>query len=296
MVNTYGMTDFESAKNLKAGTYTLVICVCLALLFFFVKWTTPGFPPPMVEEGIEVNLGNSDFGSGTDQPFEPGAPSPQEQQSYTPPRQVVAEDNNVKEVETDDREEDAPVVKNPPVVKPDATKITEKDPEKIKPVKTAEPVATPAPVKQKPKGVMGESQSSGTGGNEADSYKKGGSEGIAGGKGDQGKPGGDPNSKNYEGNGGRGNSGVSISKGLQGRRFTSLPSFEDEFNENARVAVDIKVDESGQVISAAYQPRGSTTTATSLKEIALRKARQIKLSAGTEESSGTIVFNFRLRN
>jgi len=296
MVNAYRMTDFESAKNLKAGTYTLIICVCLALLFFFVKWTTPGFPQPLIEEGIEVNLGNSDAGLGTDQPFEPGAPAPQEQQSYTPPRPTVTEDNNVKEVETDDRDEDAPVVKKPPVVKPDATKITEKDAEKIKPVKTAEPVATPAPVQPKAKAVFKGATGTGTGGNEADNYKKGGNEGIAGGKGDQGRPGGDPNSKNYEGNGGRGNSGISISKGLQGRRFTSLPSFEDEFNENARVAVDIKVDESGQVTSAAYQPRGSTTTASSLKEIAIRKARQIKFSAGSEESSGTIVFNFRLRN
>lgn len=56
--------------------------------------------------------------------------------------------------------------------------------------------------------------------------KKVGNQGIAGGKGDQGRPGGDPDSKNYTG-GGRGNSGVSISKGLQGRRITGTPSLKE---------------------------------------------------------------------
>jgi outer membrane biosynthesis protein TonB len=296
MVNSYTMTDFESSKNIKAGSYTMLICVCLMLLFIFVKWTTPGIPPPLVEEGIEVNLGNSDEGLGTDQAFEPGSPAPREQQSYTPPQPTEVENNDVKDVETDDNDEDAPVLKKPPVVKPDATKVTEKDPVNTRPVKATEPVTTPAPPQPKAKAVFKGASGTGTGGNEAESYKKGGNEGIAGGRGDQGKPGGDPNSKNYEGNGGRGNSGVSISRGLQGRSISRYPSFEDEFNENAKVAVDIKVDESGKVYAATYSPRGSTTTSASLKDIAIRKALTIKFTAGAEESTGTIVFNFRLRN
>ena len=125
--------------------------------------------------------------------------------------------------------------------------------------------------------------------------EKGTGEGIAGGKGDQGRPGGDPDSKNYTG-GGRGNGGVSISKGLDGRRITGTPSFEDEFNENAKVAVDIRVDESGKVVDATFSPRGSTTTDPSMKAIALRKARQVKFNSGGTESVGTIIFNFKLKN
>jgi len=135
----------------------------------------------------------------------------------------------------------------------------------------------------------------GTGGNDADSYKKGGNEGIKGGSGDQGQPGGNPDSKNYTG-GGRGNSGVAISRGLQGRHMTRLPSFEDDFNENAKVAVDIRVDAGGSVISAVYQPRGSTTSDNAMKTIAIRKAMQVKFNSGGDESVGTIVFNFKLRN
>lgn len=297
MVNAYQMTQhFESQKNIKAGSYTLIICVSLLLIFLFVKWTVPTFPQPAIEEGLEVNLGSSDAGLGTDQPYEPGLPAPREQERYIQPKATVSENTNVKDVETDDREEDAPAVKKPPVIKPDATKLPENDIVKNKPVKMVEPVPTQAPPAPKPKAVFKGSTGTGTGGNDADSYKRGGNEGIAGGKGDQGKPGGDPNSKNYEGSGGRGNSPVSISRGLQGRRITGLPSFEDEFNENAKVAMDIKVDENGKVVSAAYQPRGSTTSAASLKAIATRKAMQIKFNPGSEESLGTIIFNFRLQN
>ena len=75
-----------------------------------------------MEEGIEVNLGNSDQGLGTDQPFLPGKPAPNDQQAYTPPKPVVAENNDVKDVETDDRDNDAPAIVKPTVTKPEAKK------------------------------------------------------------------------------------------------------------------------------------------------------------------------------
>ena len=298
MANIDYMQDhFESQKNVKAGTYTLIICGGILCVLLFIRWTLPSLPPPSLDEGIEVNLGNSDMGLGDDQPFLPGQPAPNDQQAYIPPKTVVAPPEPVKDIETDDKAEDAPEIKKPPVVKPkpEATKIPEKDVVKNTPKKVNQPVTNPTPPVPKPKAQMRGVSGTGTGGNEADSYKKGGNEGIAGGTGDQGRPGGDPDSKNYTG-GGRGNSGVSISKGLQGRRFTKLPSFEDEFNENAKIAVDIRVDGQGNVISASYQPRGSTTADSDMKSIALRKAQQLKLNANGEESSGTIIFNFKLRN
>lgn len=288
------VSNFESQKNWKAAGYTTGIIVLLLLLLFYVKWVTPVMPLPPLEEGIEVNLGNSDQGSGDDQPFEPGDPAPQNQDAYVPPKVNVAENNDVKEVETDDTDEEAPAVTKPPVAKPEAKKIPEKEVAKVTPKKTM-PVAPPAPTPPKPKAIFKGAAGTGTGGNNADTYKKGGSEGIAGGVGDQGRPGGDPNSKNYEGAGGTGNSGVSISRGLQGRKFTSLPSFRDDFNENAKVAVDIKVDENGKVISATYQSRGSSGTATpQMKNIAIQKALQIKFNSSGEESLGTLVFNFKV--
>lgn len=287
--------NFDSKKNVKAGSYTAIVCAVLLVLFLFVRWSLPVLPEPPVEEGIEVNLGSSDQGLGDDQPFEPGSPAPANQPVYTPPAATPTPDDNVKDVETDDNDPDAPEIKKATVTKPDATKLPEKDVVKSKPTTKPAP-PTPAPPVQRPKATMKGIGGTGTGGNEADSYKKGGNQGIAGGVGDQGRPGGNPDSDNYTGNGGTGKSGVSISRGLQGRRFTSLPSFTDDFNQNAKVAIDIKVDESGKVVSATYQPRGSTTADANMKQIAVRKALQVKFNAGSTESTGTLIFNFTLHN
>src|ERR1700712_3784355 len=200
--------EFEAKKNLKAGTITLAVLAILFLFLFLVGWTTPSIMQPVPEEGMEVNLGNSDAGLGNNQAFQPGKPSPQDQQQSTPPKAVVTQKEDVKDPATDDKDPDAPEIKKPPVTKPDATKIADKEePKKVTP-KKIETVTPPAPAPPHPKAVFKGVNGTGTGGNDADSYKKGGNEGIAGGKGDQGKPGGDPNSKNYEG-GGHGNSGIS---------------------------------------------------------------------------------------
>lgn len=292
------MTDpFESQKNIKASGYTAAVCGLLLIVCFVVSWTLPTFPPAATEEGIEVNLGNSDQGSGNDQPYLPGKPAAEDHVKYTAPKQAAVEKEPLKDVETDDNnKEDAPVIKKPPVTKPNATKLPEKEvaPARTKPAKQPE-TAPVAPKPQKAKAKMGAIAGEGTGGNDADDYKPGKGEGIAGGAGDQGRPGGNPDSKNYTGSG-RGNGGVSISRGLTGRHITGYPAFTDDFNQNAKVAVDIHVDANGNVTDADYQPRGSTTSDGSMKAIALRKAKQVKLNATGEESVGTIIFNFRVHN
>jgi outer membrane biosynthesis protein TonB len=175
--------NFESKKNAQAGGYTALVCGLLLIIFFFVRWSLPALPEPPVEEGIEVNLGSSDAGFGTDQPFEPGPPAPAEQQAYTPPAPTPVQEEPAKET-PDDNEPDAPEIKKPTITKPEATKTPEKEVVKSKPVK--KPVeAPPATPVNKPKAVFKGVNGTGTGGNEADTYKKGGNQGIAGGKGDQ---------------------------------------------------------------------------------------------------------------
>jgi hypothetical protein len=287
--------QFESRKNRKAVLYTLFICGTLFLLLFLISWTLPFNPPTPVEEGLEVNLGNSDQGLGNNQPFLPNDPSKQEQEKYSPPKTVAATKEALKDVETDDKDPDpAPAVKQPPVTKPDATKIPDKDLAVKTPKKVVQPAVNPTPVPPKPKAVFNGVKGDGSGGNDADHFKPGGNQGIAGGKGDQGAPGGDPNSTNYSG-GGHGN-GIAIARGLQGRRISSTPSFTDEFNENAKIAIDIHVDAGGNVISAEYQAHGSTTSDANLKAIAIRKAHQVKFNSGADESSGTLIFVFKLKN
>jgi outer membrane biosynthesis protein TonB len=284
--------QFETQKNLKASFYTATI-ICILLLFFILwKWPLQTWNPPLQEEGMEVNLGNSDMGLGDDQPFLPGEPAPAEQPS--PAANTVSESEAAKEIVTDDKDPEAAEIKPPAKPKKEAKKIEVKKVPKVE--RTAKkqqeiPEAPPAP---KPKAVFKGVNGSGTGGNDADSYKKGGNQGIAGGNGDQGRPGGDPDANNYTG-GGRGNSSISV-RGLQGRKISRYPSFSDDFNTNAKVAVDIRVDESGVVLEAVYNPRGSSGTAdASMKALALRKAKEVKFNPGDIASSGTLIFNFTVK-
>jgi hypothetical protein len=294
------MSVSDTEKNIRAATWTGVVCGSLLFLCFLVSWAPPVQAPEPMEEGIEVNLGNSDQGLGDVAPLRPGPPSAAEEELNTPPKTQITPAEDAREMETDDADKEAPpaVVAKPAVKKPDAKEPPRK--ENAIPVKTPKPspaiVDNPAPPTPRPKATYKGGTASGKGGNDADSWNNANSQGIAGGKGDQGKPNGRPDSDSYTGNAGNGRSGVTISKGLQGRRPMRLPSFQDEFSENAKIAVDIRVDAAGNVTSAAFQPRGSTSADATLRSIALQKARQIKFntSANGEESLGTIIFNFKV--
>ncbi len=287
--------DFETSKNVKAGTLTGVISGILFLLFFLVSWSAPVIQEPVFEEGLEVNLGIDDDGAGDVQPLRPGPPSASEPVVSTP-RAVSAPPQPVKAIETDDNDEEAPdvtvpkpTVSNPksPVI-PKETTVKNTNPQ---PQPTVEQ-PKPAP---KPKATYKGGDGSGPGGNNADTWNGSTSEGNTTGTGDRGKITGDPNSKNYDGFGGNGNGSYTIQGNLRGRSIIRQPSFQDEFNENAKVAVDLAVDAFGAVTAATYQPRGSTTSNAAMKDIALRKAKELKFAAG-EEQRGTIIFNFRVTN
>lgn len=288
------ISHFEAEKNRKAGLYTLLVIGSLLLICWFVRWSTPLIPPPLVEDGIEVNLGNSEEGLGDDQALSP-EPASQTAAAPTPTPPSAPLEETPKEVETDDRETDAPVMKTDPSPKPKSSVVEPKPTPTTNKAQTP-PVVAANPTPAKPKALFKGVSGNQPGGNEADDFRKGGNQGIAGGAGDQGKPGGNPNSTNYKGDGGNGSGGVAIRNGLEGRRISKYPSFEDDFNENAKIAVDIKVDAAGNVVQASFQARGSTTSDANMKAIALRKARQLKLSPGDAEAVGTILFNFKLKN
>lgn len=299
MINAQSMSvSFEREKNIKASAYTALICILLFLLFFFLQWTLPQIPVPSFGEGIEVNLGNSETGQGDIAPLIAGDPSATEAQKSAAPKSVQQPSNQPKINADETADGDAPAISKPSKT---VTKPLTAPPSIVKkaaPITVTNPIPTPP----KPKAVFKGRTSNETSGNNADSYNGAQNQGIAGGKGDQGNPNGNPNSDSYKGNaasgkaGNGGNGGVSIRSGLDGRRITKLPSFEDEFNENAKVAVDITVDKSGNVTLAVVNQKGTTTTNQSIRNIALQKARGLKLNSGSDESqTGTLVFNFKLR-
>jgi hypothetical protein len=281
------MSDlFERQKNTKASAITAGVAGALFLVAFLLKWPVPTVPPPVVDDGIEINLGSGDEGFGSDQPKLPGDPAPAQQVAYTPPQAAPAHNEAVRDVETDDKPSDAPVITKPANPKPDATKIDAQS-KPVKATPTTQPVAaTPAP--PKPKAVLGRTiGGTGNGGNGADDYSRGGNQGVAGGTGDQGRPGGNPNGTAYTG----------VPKNF-GMRVLSIPpqSFEDDFNQNAKIAVEIVVDEAGRIKSATLTSKGSTGTATpEMRNTALRLARQLKLGSSDAGQKGIVVFDFKVR-
>src|ERR1700761_4455662 len=104
---------FEIEKNRKALTYTAVICGILLLLALFISWTIPLPPKPVVQDLIEINLGNNAEGYGQVQPLIKGemssdAQSPQQQEAKASP----SHEEPAKDIDPDPNEDKdaAPVV------------------------------------------------------------------------------------------------------------------------------------------------------------------------------------------
>ena len=278
--------QFEREKNMKAFGMTMLITAAIFLFLFLVSWTIPQPPPPPVDEGIEVNLGNSDFGMGKIPPQIPGDLSDAKETNNNPPQTSRAAAETNSEV-AENKEADAPVIHTSPkpAVKknPTATENAETKKNIDKPI-----VNTPPKV-VKPKAVYAGGKNPNNGGNNADSYNNVRNQGIAGGNGDQGKPNGNPNSDSYTGNGGTGNGGVSITNGLSGRRPVGNTRFEDTYRYGGKVYVNVTVDVNVNVTSASLQ-QGSAFA--DINKIAVKRAYQVKFSKGSETQSGTIEIRF----
>lgn len=277
--------EFERQKNIKALSYTTIITVGIFLLFL-ISWTIPQPAVPPVDEGIEVNLGNSETGMGDVPPQIPGEMSSAEQTTVAAPQTTQAEAETQPEV-AENNEPDAPPVRTSP--KPEVKKNPVKEENTTAKTNTNKPVVNTPPKVVKPKAVYAGGKSSNGTGNNADSYNNARNQGIAGGTGDQGKPNGNPNSDSYTGNGGRGNGGVNITSGLSGRRTIGGTRFEDSYKYGGVVEVNVTVDENGNVLSAVIK-KGSPFA--DINAIAQRRAKQIKFSKGTETQTGTIQIKF----
>lgn len=285
---------FEAEKNRKALMYTTGIVGIFLIIAIFYTWPLLIPPTPPVQDLIDVNLGDEQEGMGTIQPLVKGERAPDTRSvpshekaakvTETPTRNVQADENN-------DDKEAAPVTK---VEKPreDAKEINKTSADK--PTKKINPsqVVNPNPAPRVPKHIY--SGGTGNGGNNAPEDNFSRNQGMKPGNGDAGSPDGKPDAY---GNNPGGKSGGTMFKNLPSGRRPTFPSMKNDFNENAKVYVDIKVDGNGKVISASIA-RGTTTPSNSLREIAIETAKGLKFpqSQTTDVESGTILFNFVLKN
>lgn len=278
--------NFERNKNVKALAYTIGIVGALFLFFILMSWSMPAIPPPVVDTGVEVNLGNSDEGLGEVPPQIPDPPAEAQQTNFNPPPSQQAQAETEPEV-AENNDHDAPVVHT--ASKPEKKKAVAKvnNPAKKATTKT---VTHPTPASPKAKAVYAGGKNTGSSGNNADSYNNSRNQGVAGGRGDQGKPNGNPNSDSYTGNGGTGSAGISITNGLQGRKLAGGARFQDQYKYGGKVAVDVTVDANGTVTNAKVKP-GSPFA--DLNSIAVKRAYQLKFNKGTTPQTGTITIVFQ---
>jgi outer membrane biosynthesis protein TonB len=284
---------FEAEKNRKALMYTIIICGLFLLIAILYTWPmqVPAIPASL--DLIEINLGNEQEGLGDVQPLVKGerAPDNQSVASHHSVRKVNEEPSqNIKAEESKD-ETAAPVVKSEKkneTAKIENKEATTKASKNIHP----SPIVNPNPAPPKPKIPLYKG-GNGTGGNGATEDNGYRNQGYKPGNGDAGSPNGKPDSY---GNSPGGRSGVSVVRGLSGRRPIHFPNMQGDFNENAKVYVDIQVNSSGKVTSAIVS-RGTTTSNSSLRNTAIEKAKELKFPpAQSDLESGTILFIFVLKS
>jgi hypothetical protein len=282
--------NFEAEKNKKAFLYTIAICGVLMLLSFLIVYRIDKVSPPLVQDLIEINLGNNDEGFGEEQPLVKGdmnanaepLPAPPQQNNTTPPE---AEKTPTAE---DDAEEDAaPVAKtNTPNKKTKALPTPENKP--VEKTKNPAPQTVLAPKPAKPTATYkGPGNGKGNGATEDNGFRYQGNK--PGGTGDAGDPSGKPDSY---GNTPGGKSGVTVTKGARPINLGSL-KFEDDFNENAKVYLDVNYNAAGTVTSSAVA-RGTTTGNTNMIAIAKRKAAQLKFPTSPDGGTSTVLFNLKV--
>ena len=263
------MKYIETEEEKKSFAITSTIFVILFILFFYLGLTSLD-PPP--ENGIAINFGTTEFGSGNIQPTEA---------IQSAPKAVAAKEAAAsnEEILSQDVEE-AVVIKEAKKNKP--TKEAAK--EEVKP----KPKEIPKPSKN-----TSDALSSLINGPKSDGKAQGG-EGNDDVAGDKGSINGNPYANSYYGSGS--GSGNGSGWGLNGRSISTRGKEIQKCNEFGTVVVQITVNRNGNVIAAKYT-KGTTNTNPCLVEPALATARKYKWQPdpkAPETQIGFITVNFKI--
>jgi len=266
--------SFEAEKNRKAFLYTAIICGVLLLLAFLISWTHQHTPSSVVEELIEINLGNNSEGYGQVQPLVKGESSPGEE-SAEQTRSAAVKTQAVEETKTDDLADK----ESAPVTKPEKTTVIVKEP--IPVVK-----AEPKPQKPRIAGYSGPKNGTGNGATEDNGYKYQGNN--PNGKGDAGNPNGKPDS--YGNNpGGRTGGTLKVSKG--DRTIVNNYIFMGDL-PRATINAVIKVSPAGRGTFVTFD-KGSTSADPKYANAIRGYLPNIEFNKSDHESIVTVPFNFR---
>ena len=265
---------FEQKKDTKAIALTVGIHAILLLFFLLFKYQMPA-QEPIEEMGIEVNLGTSDNGYGTDQPEDMNDPAAAMEIPIAANEANEKSKELTKEVHTTED------------VNATAINIKKKNEKtKLVPVNNNRTVAKTETKPREAKYVM--SGFDGKGGNSAQNNKAGGNEGIGTGDGDMGVPGGTPGASNYKGTPGNGN----MSYSLNNRVLVSRPDKDAKFQVGGTIIIRVTVNPDGNIISHSVKSAANSE----IKSLAEQKLKSVKFNKAPNakpEEFGTITFQFK---
>ncbi len=277
-------------ENKKAGMLISIIVHLLLLLLLFVPFFTQEFIPPG-QKGILIQFGIIDSGSDEG------------------PESMMADEEITQETETsgnndpeDQPQEDVATAKSVDespqeevVVDENSDVPTKEELEKQKAIEDARRIederkAEEAAEAQRKAEEEEQKQ------REFEERKKKFGDILAGGnnsgknRGDEGDPSGNPESSALDeiakGSG-------KVGGGLTNRGVLYEPTIQENSQQSGTVVIEICVDTDGEVVSAKFTQRGSTTTTSSLVNVAIEGAKKYKFTASEiEKQCGTVTVNF----
>lgn len=261
--------DFKANRNkLIAAVVTLCVVGITVVVLVLVKHFPPD--PPIAERGVEVALGNSDFGLGDNM-----MPAPAQN---TSPASRSAQTVSNDDVHTQSTEQTVAVPEKTDKPKPDQ----KTDP---KPTETKQTVENQEPVVNKKALFPGRSNSSANTGSNSNT----GSSGNTYGSGNMGKPGGNPNSNAYTGDGGVGDSYF-----LKGRNVVHKSRPSENKSIEGWIEVVVMVNREGKVVSATVD-KVSSSAVDKLKAEAVAAAKRTTFKPDAdapEVQKGRIRYNY----
>ena len=271
--------NFDKERHKKALTYTTIICGALLLMFIFISWTVLPPAPPVVQDLMEINLGNNDEGFGEEQPLIKGPGKPEKEIAEQPQPSPAKEEAAEEKITPDDNAEAdaAPVVKS--VKKTTPVKITSPTPT---------PAVLPTPKPKTPKLVYnGPGKQNGNNATQDNGYTMQGNN--KNGKSDAGDPTG--NKDSYGNTPGGKVGGPKVISG--NRKVLRYYSFTGELSK-ATINAVIKVSPAG-VGSFVRIGQGSTSFSRDYATAISGYLRTMQFDKAAEESVVTVQFNFNVQ-
>ena len=298
------MSFLDTRHKKKSFTLTTVLLSALLLLLFYIGLT---YLDPPEENGIAVNFGTTDFGSGRVQPKEKIKSEPLDiPEPPNTPEEVVEEEVQETPVQEQSAPQDVPIEKVLTQETEESIRIKKEKEAKRKAESEAKKAKAEADRKarekreaearkQREQEAKKKKLDALMGGIGKSDGKDSGSEGDDNRSGDKGQPDGNPYATSYYGAPGSGSGGGGY--GLNGRSLVSKGKVQQECNEDGRVVVRIVVDKNGRVIKATPGVKGTTNNAPCLLEPAKKTAMLHKWNLDSKapaQQIGFVVVNFKL--